>query len=59
MSSYELRSALKAVGKDSAAFYLGNLSGTSAVAEEGCNQLCWPGALEQNGGLNPREDLHT
>lgn len=59
MSSYELRSALKAAGKTSTAFYLGNLLGRSGEGEEGCDQLCTPGVPEQRGGLNPSEDLGT
>lgn len=59
MSSYELRSALKAAGKTSTAFYLGSLSGRLAVGEEVCNQLCRLSAPEQGGELNPREDLGT
>lgn len=59
MSSYELRSALKAAGKTGTAFYLGNLLSRSAVGEEGCNQLHRSGDPEQRGGLNPREDLGT
>lgn len=39
MSSYELRSALKAAGKTSSAFYLGILLSRSLVGEESCNYI--------------------